>query len=306
MASFPKSAYFRLQEKSDRECVHYRPDYPLVLFVICSRWSLGTGIVAGFLQAGNHFPRLVRTSMTVSLTLILLDTLFSIFHLTDRLRFMAMIKNLRSQVSWEVLLAGTFTGLVAVDCIVLYVFNTVDLLRIVSAILVIVLGLLTLGATGWAYKYFSHPGWNTNILSVYSVVAGSVLGTSTVFWVDAISWSNFEEGALRILLLVMALSLVLLFMTFLNYKRYIEAIHNKALKGTLRDREGRIARWYLLLTFVLPLTFILGSIAAKESLVIPSTAILFSLLVGTLLERILFFSIEDPNYMLRILRQKMP
>jgi DMSO reductase anchor subunit len=306
MTPFPKSTYFRLQEKTERKRDRYDPDYPLVLFVLFSRWSLGTGIVAGFLQVRNYFPQLVKISMAGSLTLVLLATLFSIFHLSDRLRFMAMIKNLRSQVSWEVLLTGIFTGLVAVDCLILNVFNTFGLLRIISAILVIISGLLTLGSTGWAYKFISHPFWNTNILPVYSIISGFVLGASTVFWIDAIFCSNFVGGALRILLLVMALSIVLLFLTVLSYKRYAETIGTKASEGTFRDAGDRIPRWYVLLTFILPFTFILGSTAAKEPLVIPSTAILISLLSGTLLERILFFSIENPNYMLHTLRKKAP
>ncbi|UCE17131.1 MAG: dimethyl sulfoxide reductase anchor subunit [Gemmatimonadota bacterium] len=306
MASFPKSTYFRLQENCERRTDRYDPDYPLVLFVLFSRWSVGTGIVAGFLQAGNRFPQLVKISMGGSLILILIATLFSIFHLSDRLRFLAMIKNLRSQVSWEVLLAGVFTGLVAVDCLMLYVFNTFGLLRIISAILVIISGLLTLGSTGWAYKFVSHPLWNTNILSVYSIISGSLLGAATVFWIDAIFCSNMAGGAIRILLFAMALSLVFLFLTVLSYKRYAETIHDKASGGTFRDGEDRIPRWYILLTFILPFTFILGSTAAKEPLMIPATAILISLLSGILLERILFFSIENPNYMLHTLRKKTP
>ena len=300
MASFPKSTYFRLQEKCERKPIPYDPDYPLVLFVLLSRWSLGIGIVAGFLHIQNRMSEVVKVSMILSLILILLATFFSIFHLSDRMRFMAMVKNLRSQVSWEILTTGAFMCVVTVNCLTLYFFNPTDLLSFILATVVTIFGLLTLAATGWAYKFISHPYWNTHILSVFYIVSGLVIGLSTIFWIGTTFFPSIAVHSLRKIPVILGILLILHFIMGLIYVKHV----GPALKMNFKDRTGKNASLYLLFTFAFPLILIMWSIISHEGSILSSSLLLASLTIGIYCERILFFSIENPNYMFRILREK--
>ncbi|MFQ6092008.1 MAG: DmsC/YnfH family molybdoenzyme membrane anchor subunit [bacterium] len=303
MSPFPKSAHFRLRENCERKPVRYDPDYPLVLFVLFSRWSFGVAIVAGILQIRNQYLSLVKVSLALSLTLILGAIFFSIFHLNDRVRFVAMIKNPRSQVSQEVLLAGAFTAAVAIDCSMLYLFELPHMITIVSAGGVIGLGLLTLAATGWAYKFYSHPCWNTNILPVYYLISGFILGISTLFWIGVSFFPHWVVAIYRSVLTVLGGLIALQFLLGVGYVRYVKAGPDRTLGEVLGGKGGRIAPWYFLFAFVFPFVFIVGSAVARGPSVISSTSILVSFMAGTFLERMLFFLIEQPNYMLRTLSE---
>ena len=301
MASLPQFAYFRLSEKRSREPVRYEPDYPLVLFVLFSRWSLGIAVVAGLMQIANHLPRLVTLSMMLALILIFTATLFSIFHLSDRIRFMAMMKNLRSRVSQEVIFAGVFMGLVAIDCLILLVFDPDDRIRILLAGAVIGFGLLALAATGWAYKFHAHPYWNTNILSVYYLISGLFWGASTIFWLVTLFFPFSHLGTSRSMPMVLAGFLLVLFLVGLAYVRYVRKDLSQRFRVNLKDKNGVLVILYALFVFVLPAVSLVASAVATQLLFYSSTFILLSLLVGAFVERVVFFSIESPHYMFRVL-----
>lgn len=304
MTSLPKSAYFRLSEAHSREPARYGPDYPLVLFVLFSRWSLGIAIVSGFFQVMHLYPDLVKVNMDLALALIVAATLISIFHLSDRIRFMAMVKNPQSRISQEVFLTGTFMVTVALNSFLLHVLNPADFIRIVFACAVIGLGIITLGATGWAYKFYSHPLWNTNILSIYYISFGLLLGQLTMYWTGLLFDSVSVVGVFKATPAILAGLLLMQFLSGSAYLRYVYRGSNEIRSLSIRTKQGRMLLLYGLTGLVLPTVFLVISAIIKGFLILFTTCMLVSLLSAVFIERAWFFTIENPNYLFRVLSEK--
>ena len=164
------------------------------------------------------------------------------------------------------------------------------------------LGVLTLAATGWAYKYFSHPRWNTHLLSLVYIFSGCTIGTSTLYWIGLSFPSVPAADSFGYVPPIVGGLLILHFLYGFNYVHHV----HPALKLNLREKTGRIAFLCLLFAFVLPLIFIASFLFSPGGSVFTSSLILASMAMGIYYERILFFSIESPNYMLHIFQKKIP
>jgi DMSO reductase anchor subunit len=278
---FPKSAYFRLRG-SRRRVEVFNPDYPLVFFTSLSRLSQGVAIFAGVFQVMGS-GELARLHTAVALGLALVATIISIFHINDRLRFMAMIKNLKSQVSWEVLLSGAYMAVMLINLILLCFID----FRIMGY-LVIIIAASVLIATGFAYKFFSHPAWNTNMLAIIYLISGLVLG---------LSFSSLATGAF---FPVISLSLwLLIFIQALMELFYLRHLRGLGLKFILKER---IFWAYVSSYFIVPLLLIFICLF-KPSVVLFALSFA-SLILGAFLERVLFFLIERPVYLFKIEAQR--
>ncbi|HID11235.1 MAG TPA: hypothetical protein EYP17_08045, partial [Candidatus Latescibacteria bacterium] len=206
MSPFSRSAYFRLMDSRQRAIERFSPDYPLVLFVSLSRLSQGAAIFAGLFQILGRFSELALVNTAIALGLALVATGLSLFHIHDRPRFWAMIKNLRSPVSWEIILSGAYTAIVSLNLILLQSIPALG--KVLMGYALVVFAILALAATGFAYRFLAHPAWNTPILSIIYLISGLILGLAlTSSYAPASLGLDFKPvlGSLGLLLLLQAL-----------------------------------------------------------------------------------------------------
>jgi len=295
MSPFARSAYFRLLDSRQRQraAERFSPDYPLVLFVSLSRLSQGAAIFAGLFQISGRFGELAPVNTAIALGLALAATGLSLFHIHDRPRFWAMIRNLRSPVSWEIILSGAYTAIVALNLGLLWSIPALG--RVLMGYALVISALAALTAAGFAYRFLAHPAWNTPLLSVIYLISGLILGlalTSSYSYAPAFGGLGLNSkpvlGSLGLLLLLQA-GVELLYLRYLNRL-------DRGLKAFILGREGRIFWPYISAYFILPLALVLASLLGRPSAVLSALAFA-GLLLGAFLERLLFFLLERPVYL---------
>ena len=105
----PSSPYFRLLDYQKKlRLTTYPPDIPLILFIFFSRIAAGLSLISVFFSPSIQWTIIALGSMIAA-------TLASIFHLRVPLRFLTMVRNNKSYLVWEVRLAGTFAGALALQ-----------------------------------------------------------------------------------------------------------------------------------------------------------------------------------------------
>jgi DMSO reductase anchor subunit len=165
----PNLGYLRLLEYQKQRKVYqtYSVDSPLLLFIFFSRIAAGLSILSVF------FPPSLLWMITAFCCMVL-ATAASITHLTIPSRFLAMIINHRSPIVWEIRLAGALTGSLGAQLVSrLGILPGFETLLLWSSFC---LSILFLIATGWAYRFHTHPAWKTDILPGYYLASASMIG----------------------------------------------------------------------------------------------------------------------------------
>jgi len=190
----PNLGYLRLLEYQKQRKVYqtYSVDFPLLLFIFFSRIAAGLSNPLGFFP-----PSLLW--MTTAFCCMVLATAASITHLTIPSRFLAMIINHRSPIVWEIRLAGALTGSLGAQLLSrLGILPGFETLLLWSSFC---LSILFLIATGWAYRFHTHPAWKTDILPAYYLASASMIGFALYsviypkpFWGSSSLLSSAQRG----------------------------------------------------------------------------------------------------------------
>jgi DMSO reductase anchor subunit len=276
----PKPSYLRLFEYQKRRMAYaiYAPDLPLLFFILFSRIASGLSILSVFFPPSTLW-------IGVAFLCMVLATAASITHLTVPTRFLTMIINHRSPLVWEIRLAGAFTGSLGAQLLSRMGFLPgFETLLLWTSLL---LSILFLISTGWAYRFHTHPAWKTSLLPAYYLASASMIGVALY----SITFENPFFGLLTGALLCAQGLLILLYLNHL-YKESWTSLKNIAL-----SREQWISLAFLgsvilvpgLITFVAFLTKNVEWFAGVMAL---------SNVAAVVFERILFFKVEKPVFFL--------
>ena len=276
----PKPSYLRLLEYQRQRMVFpaYAADLPLVLFIFFSRIAAGLSILSVF------FPHSVLWLATAFCCMVL-ATAASITHLTVPTRFFTMIINHRSPLVWEIRLAGALTASLGAQ--VLSDLGFLPGFGVVLPWTSLSLGILFLVSTGWAYRFHTHPAWKTNILFGYYWVSASMTG----FALYSITFPNFFFRLVTVTLLCAEGFLILLYLNHLCKTSWI------SLKRIDSGKDRRISMAFLASVLLLPGLITFAPLFTKN-LELFAAVLALSSGVGTVLERILFFRLEQPVFFL--------
>ncbi len=276
----PKSSYLRLLEYQRQRMVFpaYAADLPLLLFIFFSRIAAGLSILSVF------FPHSILWLGTAFCCMVL-ATAASITHLTVPARFFTMIINHRSPLVWEIRLAGALTASLGAQ-----VLSDMGLLPGFGVILPwtsFSLGVLFLISTGWAYRFHTHPAWKTNILFGYYLASALMTG----FALYSITFPNFLFRLITVTLLCTEGFLILLYLNHLCKTSWI------SLKRIDSGKDRRVSVAFLASVLLLPglITF---APLFTNNLELFAALLALSSGVGIVLERILFFRLEQPVFFL--------
>jgi DMSO reductase anchor subunit len=280
LGKLPDPAYLRLFEYQRQRMAYqaYKADLPLLFFILFSRIAAGLSILSVF------FPPSILWMSTAFFCMVL-ATAASITHLTIPSRFLAMIINHRSPIVWEIRLAGALTGSLGVQLI-----SRLGILSGFEAFLLwasFFLGILFLIATGWAYRFHTHPAWKTDILPAYYLASASMIG----FALYSILSPNRSFGLLTLVLLCAEGFLIFLYLNHLRKTSHI------SLKRILSGKDRAVSIAFLTSVFLLPGFLAFVSFFAKN-LEIYAVILAVSSGVGVVFERILFFRLEQPIFFL--------
>jgi DMSO reductase anchor subunit len=256
----------------------YAVDLPLLLFIFFSRIAAGLSILSVFFP-----PTLIW--MITTFACMVLATAASITHLTIPSRFLAMIINHRSPIVWEIRLAGALTSSLGAQLLshlgILPRFET-PLLWISFC-----LSILFLIATGWAYRFHTHPAWKTDILPGYYLASASMIG----FALYSMIYPKPFFGIIIIALLCVEGFLIL---SYLNHLRKASGI---SLKRIVAGKDRMVSIAFLVSVLLLPGLLGFAPLFTKN-LEIFAAVLALSCGVGVVFERILFFRLEQPDFFL--------
>jgi DMSO reductase anchor subunit len=276
----PNLGYLRLFEYQRQRMVYpaYSADLPLLFFIFFSRIAAGLSILSIF-----YPPSMLW--MSTAFFCMVLATAASITHLTVPSRFLAMIINHRSPIVWEIRLAGAFAGSLGAQLL-----SRLGILPGFETLLLwanFFLSLLFLLATGWAYRFHTHPAWKTDILPGYYLASASLIG----FALYSILYPIRFFGSLTFALLCAEGVLILL---YLNYLRKTSQI---SLKRIVSGKDRWVSLAFLMSVFFLPGLLIFASLFTIN-LEFYAAVLAISSGVGVIFERILFFRLEQPIFFL--------
>jgi formate-dependent nitrite reductase membrane component NrfD len=309
----PRSAYFRLIENRERGISSMNPDYPLILFVFLSRIAMGLGIVMGIFQLVYSKAPLIKFNVLLAFGLMLAATVFSITHLSAKGRFFAMARNLHSHISWEILLAGAYMVIMILYIIYIHlislnttgltwlpeIFKNILFSSVVTyglPIVMVCLSLLALISQGFAYHFPSHPAWKSPLLPFLYLFSAPTLGlfivwTETHFFRTEGGYFSWWIFPLTIALLL-GVQGVIIFWYFIDTMKVLRRGKEKTFSGERRGLFFLYPIFYLSIPLFAALIFLLSEGFSPFILIVG----LLSMLMGTFLERILFFHLEEPIY----------
>ena len=276
----PKSSYLRLLEYQRQRMVFpaYAADLPLLLFIFFSRIAAGLSILSVF------FPHSVLWLGT-AFCCMLLATAASVTHLTVPARFFTMVINHRSPLVWEIRLAGALTASLGAQ-----VLSGIDFLPGFGVVLPwtsFSLAILFLISTGWAYQFHTHPAWKTNILFGYYLVSASMTG----FALYSITFPNVFFRLITVTLLCAEGFLILLYLNHLCKTSWT------SLKTIDSGKDRRVSMAFLASVLLLPGLITFVPLFTKQ-LELFAAVLALSNGVGIVLERVLFFRLEQPVFFL--------
>jgi DMSO reductase anchor subunit len=276
----PNLGYLKLLEYQKQRKVYptYTVDLPLLLFILFSRIAAGLSILSVFFP-----PSLIW--MITGFACMVLATAASITHLTIPSRFLAMIINHRSPIVWEIRLAGALTGSLGAQILShLGIFPRFETLLLWSSFC---LSILFLIATGWAYRFHTHPAWKTDILPGYYLASASMIGFALYCVIYPIPFFG---------IIILALLCVegLLILSYLNHLRKASGI---SLKRIVSGKDRVVSITFLVLVLLLPGLLAFAPVFTKN-LELFAAILALSSGTGVILERILFFRLEHPDFFL--------
>ena len=276
----PKPSYLRLLEYQSQRFSFpaYATDLPLLVFIFFSRVAAGLSILSVFFPAS-----LLWTGAAFSC--MVLATAASITHLTVPSRFLTMITNHRSPLVWEIRLAGALTGSLGAQLL-----SRLGLLSGFGSLLLwtsFSLSILFLISTGWAYRFHAHPAWKTNILFGYYLASAFMIG----FALYSTTYPNPFFRLVTVMLLSGEGFFILLYLNHLCKTSWI------SLKRIDSGKDRRISLAFLVSVLLIPGLMTFAPLFTKN---LQSFAAILALSsgVGVVLERILFFRLEQPVFFL--------
>jgi DMSO reductase anchor subunit len=276
----PNLGYLRLFEYQKQRKVYptFTVDLPLLLFIFFSRIAAGLSILSVF------FP-LTLIWMITSFACMVFATAASITHLTIPSRFLAMIINHRSPIVWEIRLAGALTGSIGAQLLshlgILPGFETPLLWSSFC------LSILFLIATGWAYRFHTHPAWKTDILPGYYLASASMIGFALYSMI-------YPKPFFGIIILALLCVEGFLILSYLNHLRKASGI---SLKRIVSGKDRMVSIAFLVSVLLLPGLLGFAPLFTKN-LEIFATFLALSCGAGVVFERILFFWLEQPDFFL--------
>jgi len=276
----PNPAYLRLFEYQRQRLVSpaYRVDLPLLLFILFSRFAAGLSILSIFFP-----PSFIW--MITAFACMVSATAASINHLTIPSRFLAMIINHRSPIVWEIRLAGALTGSLGAQLLsrlgILPGFETLLLWTSFC------LGILFLIATGWAYRFHTHPAWKTDILPGYYLASASMVGFALYSVI-------YPKPFLGVIILALLCAEGLLILSYLNHLRKTSGI---SLRRIVSGKDRMVSIAFLVSVLLLPVLLSFAPFFTKN-LELFAAILALSSGTGVVLERILFFRLEHPDFFL--------
>ena len=276
----PKPSYLRLLEYQRQRMVFpaYAADLPLLLFIFFSR------IAAGFSIFSVFFPHSVLW-LGMAFSCMVLATAASITHLTVPTRFFTMIINHRSPLVWEIRLAGALTASLGAQ-----VLSDIGFLPGFGVVLPwtsFSLAILFLISTGWAYRFHTHPAWKTNLLFGYYLASASMTG----FALHSITFPNSFFRLITVTLLCTEGFFILLYLNHLCKTSWT------SLKTIDSGRDRRVSMAFLASVLLLPGLITFVPLFTKQ-LELFAGVLALSNGVGIVLERVLFFRLEQPVFFL--------
>jgi DMSO reductase anchor subunit len=196
-----------------------------------------------------------------------------------------MIINHRSPVVWEIRLAGALTGSLGAQLLSrLGIFPGFETHLLWSSFC---LSILFLIATGWAYRFHTHPAWKTDILPGYYLASASMIG----FALYSLVYPKPFFGILILVLLCVEGLLILL------YSNHLRKASGMSLKRIVSGKDRTVSLAFLVTVLLLPAVLSFVPLFT-ESLVPFALVLALSSGVGIVLERILFFRLEQPVFFL--------
>ena len=276
----PKSSYLRLLEYQRQRMVlpAYAADLPLLLFIFFSRISAGLSILSVF------FPHSALWLGTAFCCMVL-ATAASVTHLTVPTRFFTMIINHRSPLVWEIRLAGALTASLGAQ--VLSDMGYLPGFGVILPWTSFSLAILFLISTGWAYRFHTHPAWKTHILFGYYLASALMTG----FALYSITSPNFFFRLITVTLLCTEGFLILLYLNHLCKTSWI------SLKRIDSGKDRRVSLAFLASVLLLPGLITFAPLFTNH-LELFAVLLALSSGVGIVLERILFFRLEQPVFFL--------
>jgi len=276
----PKPSYLRLLEYQRQRMVFpaYAADLPLLLFIFFSRIAAGLSIFSVF------FPHSVLW-LGMAFSCMVLATAASITHLTVPTRFFTMIINHRSPLVWEIRLAGALTASLGAQ-----VLSDIGFLPGFGVVLPWTsssLAILFLISTGWAYRFHTHPAWKTNLLFGYYLASASMTG----FALHSITFPNSFFRLITVTLLCTEGFFILLYLNHLCKTSWT------SLKTIDSGRDRRVSMAFLASVLLLPGLITFVPLFTKQ-LELFAAVLALSNGVGIVLERVLFFRLEQPVFFL--------
>jgi DMSO reductase anchor subunit len=256
----------------------YAADLPLLLFIFFSRIAAGLSLLSVFFP---HAPLWLGTAFCC----MVLATAASVTHLTVPTRFFTMIINHRSPLVWEIRLAGALTASLGAQ-----VLSDMGFLPGFGVFLPwtsFSMGILFLISTGWAYRFHTHPAWKTNILFGYYLASALMTG----FALYSITFPNFLFRLITVTLLCTEGFLILLYVNHLCKTSWI------SLKRIDSGKDRRISVAFLGSVLLLPGLITFAPLFTNH-LELFAALLALSSGAGIVLERILFFRLEQPVFFL--------
>jgi DMSO reductase anchor subunit len=196
-----------------------------------------------------------------------------------------MIINHRSPIVWEIRLAGALTGSLGAQLL-----SRLGMLPGFETFLLwssFCLSILFLMATGWAYRFHTHPAWKTDILPGYYLVSASMIG----FALYSILNPNPFLGLITLAFLFAEGSLILL------YRNHLRKTSQISLRRIFSGKDQAFLLAFLGSVFVLPGLLSFAPLFTKN-LEFYATVLALSNSMGVVFERILFFRLEQPIFFL--------
>jgi DMSO reductase anchor subunit len=149
------------------------------------------------------------------------------------------------------------------------------------------LSIFFLISTGWAYRFHTHPAWKTNILPGYYLASASMTG----YALYSVMYPNPFFRLVTVTLLCTEGFLILLYLNHLCKTSWV------SFKRILSGKDRRLSLAFLLTVLLLPGVLSFAPLITK-SLVPFASVLALSSGVGIVLERILFFRLEQPVFFL--------
>jgi DMSO reductase anchor subunit len=196
-----------------------------------------------------------------------------------------MIINHRSPIVWEIRLAGALTASLGAQLLsrlgILLGFETLLLWSSFC------LSILFLISTGWAYRFHTHPAWKTDILPGYYLASASMIGFALYSVI-------YPKPFFGIIILALLCVEGLLILSYLNHLRKASGI---SLKRVVSGKDRTVSIAFLVSVLLLPGLLAFAPLFTKN-LELYAAILALSSGMGVVLERILFFRLEHPDFFL--------